>query len=74
MTGPRIIVPAWMRSMHDEHHFAPGILDGDLLRCSGMLGLRPDLSLPADPACPLTPRRSSPRPSKTCADCSSWRR
>lgn len=40
--------------MHDEHHFAPGILDGDLLRCSGMLGLRPDLSLPADPAAQFT--------------------
>lgn len=43
------VIPAWARSMYDDYHFAPAVIDGDHLRCSGMVGLRPDLSVPDDP-------------------------
>jgi enamine deaminase RidA (YjgF/YER057c/UK114 family) len=38
-----------MKPMYDTYHFAPAVIDGDHLRCSGMIGLRPDLSVPDDP-------------------------
>ncbi|OBK84330.1 RidA family protein [Mycolicibacter sinensis] len=41
----RTIIPAWMQPMHDTYHFAPAVIDGDHLRCSGMIGLRPDLTV-----------------------------
>jgi len=44
------VIPAWTRPMYDAYHFAPAVIDGDLLRCSGMIGLRADLSVPEDPA------------------------
>jgi enamine deaminase RidA (YjgF/YER057c/UK114 family) len=39
-----------MKPIYDAYHFAPAVIDGDHLRCSGMIGLRPDLSVPDDPA------------------------
>ncbi|MEW6476046.1 MAG: RidA family protein [Actinomycetota bacterium] len=45
----REVIPAWMKPVYDAYHFAPAVLDGDHLRCSGMIGLRPDLSAPDDP-------------------------
>lgn len=44
------VIPAWMKPIYDAYHFAPAVIDGDHLRCSGMIGLRPDLSVPDDPA------------------------
>ncbi|MEB3021093.1 RidA family protein [[Mycobacterium] crassicus] len=44
----KVVIPAWMKPMYDSHHYAPAVIDGDLLRCSGMMGVRPDLSLPED--------------------------
>lgn len=44
------VVPEWMKPIYDAYHFAPAVIDGDHLRCSGMIGLRPDLSVPDDPA------------------------
>jgi enamine deaminase RidA (YjgF/YER057c/UK114 family) len=44
------VIPAWMKPLYDAYHFAPAVIDGDLLRCSGMIGLRPDLSLSDDPS------------------------
>lgn len=41
----RTVIPSWMQPMHDTHHFAPAVIDGDHLRCSGMIGLRPDLTV-----------------------------
>lgn len=41
----RTIIPSWMQPMHDTYHFAPAVIDGDHLRCSGMIGLRPDLTV-----------------------------
>lgn len=43
------IIPAWMQPIYDAFHFAPAVVDGDHLRCSGMIGLRPDLTVPEDP-------------------------
>ncbi|MGH8517358.1 MAG: RidA family protein [Panacagrimonas sp.] len=48
------IIPAWMKPIYDAYHYAPAVLDGDLLRCSGMIGIRPDLSVPEDPTAQFT--------------------
>jgi enamine deaminase RidA (YjgF/YER057c/UK114 family) len=42
------VIPAWMKPIYDAYHFAPAVIDGEHLRCSGMIGLRPDLSVPKD--------------------------
>ena len=44
----RTVIPAWMQPMFDAYHFSPAVVDGDHLRCSGMIGLRPDLTVPQD--------------------------
>jgi enamine deaminase RidA (YjgF/YER057c/UK114 family) len=43
------VIPAWMKPVYDAYHFAPAVIEGDYLRCSGTVGLRPDLSVPVDP-------------------------
>ncbi|GAT00240.1 endoribonuclease [Mycolicibacterium fortuitum subsp. acetamidolyticum] len=43
-----------MQPMYDAHHFSPAVIDGDHLRCSGMIGMRPDLSVPEDPRAQFT--------------------
>ena len=48
------VIPAWMKPIYDNYHFAPAVIDGDYLRCSGMIGLRPDLSVPEDPTAQFT--------------------
>jgi len=48
------VVPAWMKPIYETYHFAPAVIDGDFLRCSGMIGLRPDLSVPEDPTAQFT--------------------
>jgi enamine deaminase RidA (YjgF/YER057c/UK114 family) len=48
------VIPAWMKPIYDAYHFAPAVIDGDYLRCSGMIGLRPDLSVPEDPTAQFT--------------------
>lgn len=42
----RTVIPAWMQPMYDAYHFAPAVIDGEYLRCSGMIGFRPDLTVP----------------------------
>ena len=44
------VIPAWMKPIYDAYHFAPAVLDGEYLRCSGMIGIRPDLSVSDDPS------------------------
>ena len=52
------VIPAWMKPVYDAWHFAPAVIDGDHLRCSGMIGVRPDLTLPAAPSgAPVSLRR-----------------
>ncbi len=48
------VVPAWMKPIYETYHFAPAVIDGDHLRCSGMIGFRPDLSVPEDPTAQFT--------------------
>ncbi|HKY92304.1 MAG TPA: RidA family protein [Nevskiaceae bacterium] len=48
------IVPAWMKPVYDAYRFAPAVIDGEFLRCSGMIGLKPDLSVPQDPSAQFT--------------------
>jgi enamine deaminase RidA (YjgF/YER057c/UK114 family) len=48
------VVPAWMKPIYETYHFAPAMIDGDHLRCSGMIGFRPDLSVPEDPTAQFT--------------------
>ena len=48
------VIPAWMKPIYETYHFAPAVIDGDFLRCSGMIGLRPDLSVPEDPTAQFT--------------------
>jgi enamine deaminase RidA (YjgF/YER057c/UK114 family) len=43
-----------MKAIYDAYHFAPAVIDGDYLRCSGMIGLRPDLSVPEEPSAQFT--------------------
>ncbi len=44
------IVPASMKHYYDDYHFAPAVIDGEHLRCSGVIGVNADGSLSADPA------------------------
>jgi enamine deaminase RidA (YjgF/YER057c/UK114 family) len=48
------VVPAWMKPIYETYRFAPAVIDGDHLRCSGMIGFRPDLSVPEDPTAQFT--------------------
>lgn len=50
----KIVVPEWMQPMYDAHHFAPAVIDGEHLRCSGMIGIRPDMSVAEDPRAQFT--------------------
>jgi enamine deaminase RidA (YjgF/YER057c/UK114 family) len=44
------IIPASMQSSYDNFHFAPAVLDGELLRCSGIIGVdRETMKVAADP-------------------------
>ena len=45
------IIPASMQSFYDGYHFAPAVVDGEHVRCSGVIGLNlADGSVPDDPA------------------------
>ena len=45
------IIPDSMQAFYDGYHFAPAVIDGDHVRCSGVLGLNlADGSCPEDPA------------------------
>lgn len=50
----KVVIPAWMQSFYDNLHFAPAVVDGDHLRCSGVIGVLPDLSISEDPTAQFT--------------------
>lgn len=50
----KIVVPQWMRPMCNAHHFSPAVIDGEHLRCSGMIGIRPDMTVAEDPRAQFT--------------------
>lgn len=44
------IIPPSMQSFYDDYHFAPAVIDGEHLRCSGVIGVNmADGEVPADP-------------------------
>jgi enamine deaminase RidA (YjgF/YER057c/UK114 family) len=44
-----LVIPASMQTMYDRFHFAPAVRSGDLLLCSGQIGIGADGRAPADP-------------------------
>ena len=45
------IIPAAMQAFYDGFHFAPAVVDGDHVRCSGVIGMSlDDHTCPSDPA------------------------
>lgn len=50
----QVVIPQWMQPIYDNFHYAPAVIVGDQLRCSGMIGIRPDLSVPEDPTEQIT--------------------
>jgi enamine deaminase RidA (YjgF/YER057c/UK114 family) len=46
----RRIIPASQKSLYDNFHFAPAVVDGQTLRCSGVIGTGPDGRVPDDAA------------------------
>ena len=45
------VIPDSMRSFYDGYHFAPAVIDGDHVRCSGVIGMNlADGTCPSDPA------------------------
>jgi enamine deaminase RidA (YjgF/YER057c/UK114 family) len=50
----KTVVPAWMKPVCDAYAFPAAVIDGDLVRCSGVIGFKPDLSVPAEPEAQFT--------------------
>lgn len=49
MSGWEPVVPAGQAHIYDDWHVAPAVRVGDLLLCSGVLGLAGDGSVPPEP-------------------------
>ncbi len=45
MTTRKVIIPPGMENIYDTYHYAPGILVGDTLYCSGQVGRDADLNV-----------------------------
>ena len=44
------VIPPSQQGFYDKYHFAPAVIDGKHLRCSGMIGIDPqDGSVSSDP-------------------------
>jgi enamine deaminase RidA (YjgF/YER057c/UK114 family) len=43
-----LVIPSSMQSMYDRFHFAPAVRAGNLLLCSGQIGIGPDGRAPED--------------------------
>ncbi len=50
----RRIIPASQKVLYENFHFAPGVVDGENLRCSGVIGMNSDGSVPEDPETQFT--------------------
>jgi enamine deaminase RidA (YjgF/YER057c/UK114 family) len=48
------IIPDSMKQFYDTYHFAPAVIDGDQVRCSGVIGIKDDGSCDADPTTQFT--------------------
>jgi enamine deaminase RidA (YjgF/YER057c/UK114 family) len=45
----KMIIPAHLKSLHDNWHYSPGLLVGDTLHISGAIGFLPDGTIPVNP-------------------------
>lgn len=54
MNKSDLVIPASMQAMYDRFHFAPAVRAGELLLCSGQIGIGPDGRAIADPAAQFT--------------------
>jgi len=45
----KTVIPASMKSSYDNFHFAPAVIDGDRIFCSGQLGTGADGKISPDP-------------------------
>lgn len=51
MSTSKRIVPPSMQAFYDDYHFAPAVVDGEHLRCSGVIGVEMSSGkVPDDPA------------------------
>ena len=48
------IVPDSMKAFYDDYHFAPAVIDGNQVRCSGVIGVEADGSCSDDPETQFT--------------------
>lgn len=49
MKSSDLVIPASMRMMYDDFHFAPAVRSGNVLLCSGQIGIGADGRAIADP-------------------------
>ncbi len=54
MAEKKVIIPQGMQSSYDRLHFAPAVVDGDRLFCSGVIGTAADMRVPPDPEAQFT--------------------
>ncbi len=54
MSKRRVVIPAGLKRMHDQFHFAPAVRVGRDVFCSGQVGNGPDGKLDPDPAAQMT--------------------
>lgn len=48
------VIPASMKAFYDTYHFAPAVIDGQHVRCSGMIGFGADGKVSSDPEAQFT--------------------
>ncbi len=53
-TNVKRIIPASMKAYYESYHFAPAVIDGDHLRCSGVIGTGADGKCSSDPETQFT--------------------
>ncbi len=54
MSDKQVVVPESMKAVYEQFHFAPAVIDGDRLFCSGQIGTAADNQLSDDPAAQFT--------------------
>lgn len=49
-----VVIPAGWEKVYEHWHFAPAVRDGDHLRCSGVIGVDVNGTVPPDPEAQFT--------------------
>ncbi len=50
MSEKKVVIPQGMEPSYERLHFAPAVVAGEWLFCSGVIGTRSDMTLATDPA------------------------